>query len=241
MRPVTAVLDPGHPRLEAMPRPVRHRLPSAIFYLYVGWRANKLAAWTGGGKPSCGVDRTTAAMPGRAAMRRHSSTPRWFGAVLIALLLAGCAAEAPTASAPPLGPDMARVWFLRQADPTGGNVYASQPVVYVDRTPLVTIQQGTAFFHDFAPGRYRLSAQAVVARPMPVNTTFCTSSRGPKPMCRSSPSAIGNSAHRSAATALPCCQCTPISPKSLSTWRSRPALRPARHQTGPENCRPPLL
>ena len=95
-------------------------------------------------------------------MRAHSSIQSWpLGAILIALLLAGCAPEPPRAPAPPLAPGLARVWFLSQGDPTGGNIYASQPIVYVDRTPLVTIQQGTAFFHDFPPGRYRLSAQAV--------------------------------------------------------------------------------
>jgi hypothetical protein len=95
-------------------------------------------------------------------MRAHSSIQSWpLGAVLIAFLLAGCAPEAPVASAPSLAPGLARVWFLRQGDPTGGNVFASQPMVYIDRKPLVTIQQGTAFFHDFPPGRYRLSAQAV--------------------------------------------------------------------------------
>ena len=79
--------------------------------------------------------------------------------------LAGCAAPSattgPMTPAPPLAAGMARVWFLRQGDPPGGNIYASEPIVYVDRTPLVTIQQGTAFFHNFPPGRYRLSAQAV--------------------------------------------------------------------------------
>jgi hypothetical protein len=33
-------------------------------------------------------------------------------------------------------------------------------LIYIDRKPFTQIQQGTAFFHDFAPGRYRLSAQA---------------------------------------------------------------------------------
>jgi hypothetical protein len=83
------------------------------------------------------------------------------GVILISLLLAACAPKPPEASASPLAPGLARVWFLRQGDPTGGNIYASQPIVYVDRTALVTIQQGTAFFHDFPPGRYRLSAQVV--------------------------------------------------------------------------------
>jgi len=95
-------------------------------------------------------------------MHAHSSIQSWLlGGILIALLLAGCAPETPRATTPPLAPGLARVWFLRQSDPTGGNIYASQPIVYVDRTPLVTIQQGTAFFRDFSPGRYRLSAQAV--------------------------------------------------------------------------------
>jgi hypothetical protein len=102
-------------------------------------------------------------------MRAHSSIQSWpLGAILIALLLAGCAPQPPGAPASPqalpspLAPGLARVWFLRQEDdPTAGSIYASQPIVYVDRMPLVSIQQGTAFFHDFAPGRYRLSAQAV--------------------------------------------------------------------------------
>lgn len=85
--------------------------------------------------------------------------------ILLALLaLAGCAAQptttVATAAAPQLDPGAARVWFLRQADPPGGNIYAAQPLVYVDRAPLVQMPQGTFFFHDFPPGRYRLSAQA---------------------------------------------------------------------------------
>jgi hypothetical protein len=96
-------------------------------------------------------------------MRAHSSIQSWpLCAILIALVLAGCAPEPRgTAAVAPLAPGLARVWFLRQEDPTGGNIYASQPIVYVDRKPLATMQQGTAFFHDFSPGRYRLSAQAV--------------------------------------------------------------------------------
>lgn len=90
---------------------------------------------------------------GSAALRRA-------GAAL--LLLAGCAGTAATTTPnpAPLAPGMARVWFLRQADPTGGNIYAAAPLVYVNRAPFAQIQQGTAFFHDFPPGRYRLSAQA---------------------------------------------------------------------------------
>lgn len=89
--------------------------------------------------------------------------PGWARAGLAAALLAACAPQpATTASAPstPLAAGMARVWFLRQADPPGGNNYAAVPLVYVDRAPLSQIAQGTAFYHDFPPGRYRLSVQA---------------------------------------------------------------------------------
>ena len=88
----------------------------------------------------------------------------WLGAVLAALLLSGCAAPTPattpTAAAPPLAAGMARVWFLRQPDPPSGTVYSAQPMIFVNRAPFVQIPQGTLFFHDFAPGRYRLSVQA---------------------------------------------------------------------------------
>jgi hypothetical protein len=94
-----------------------------------------------------------------------SVMPSWVGAVLVALLLAGCVPQPattppPAAAAPPLAAGMARVWFLRQADPPGGNIYAADPMVYVDRAPLSQIKQGTFFSHDFLPGRYRLSVQA---------------------------------------------------------------------------------
>jgi hypothetical protein len=55
---------------------------------------------------------------------------------------------------------MARVWFLRQPDPPSGVVESASPMIFVNREPFVQISQGTAFFHDFSPGRYRLSAQA---------------------------------------------------------------------------------
>ena len=94
----------------------------------------------------------------------HRSLAGWAGCVLALSLLAACAAPTATtpAPAPPplLAAGMARVWFLRQADPPAGNIYAAVPTVYVDRAALAQIAQGTAFFHDFPPGRYRLSAQA---------------------------------------------------------------------------------
>lgn len=104
-------------------------------------------------------------------MRRTRSTlASGCGLLSCLILLAGCPAPesappaagpaAAAAPAPALRAGMARVWFLRQQDPPGGNVFAAVPMVFVDRTPLVQIAQGTAFYHDFAPGRYRLSAQA---------------------------------------------------------------------------------
>jgi len=95
-------------------------------------------------------------------MRAYSTVPNWIGALLAFMLLAGCVAPpaATTVTAPPLAPEMARVWFLRQADPPGGNNYAAAPLIYIDRKQFAQIQQGTAFFHDFPPGRYRLSSQA---------------------------------------------------------------------------------
>jgi hypothetical protein len=95
----------------------------------------------------------------------RSAVSAWLSAVLAALLLAGCAAP-PTATAtapttaPPLAAGMARVWFLRQPDPPSGIVFSAEPMIFVDRAPFVQISQGTVFFHDFSPGRYRLSAQA---------------------------------------------------------------------------------
>jgi hypothetical protein len=84
----------------------------------------------------------------------------WAGVAF--LLLSGCAGQPATTASTQLAlpAGMARVWFLRQADPTGGNIYAAAPLVYVNRAPLTQIREGTAFFHDFQPGRFRLSAQA---------------------------------------------------------------------------------
>ena len=91
------------------------------------------------------------------------SLPAWGGAFLALSLLAGCAgppAATQEAAAPPPAPGMARVWFLRQADPAGGNVFAADPMVSANGAPLGQIRQGTAFFHDFAPGSYRFGVQS---------------------------------------------------------------------------------
>ena len=79
------------------------------------------------------------------------------------LVLAGCAAQpGGTASQPPvpaLQPGMARVWVLRQPSSPGGNVAASDPMVFVNGQPLAQSAQGTVFFHDFQPGTYRFTVQ----------------------------------------------------------------------------------
>jgi hypothetical protein len=107
---------------------------------------------------------TIVLMRGRPQRVRHRVRDRIaiaVGVVAVGLLLAACAAPpSPADKAPPLAPGMARVWFLRLQDPPNRAGYAAVPMVYVDRAPLVPIEQGTAFFHDFpAPGRYRLSVQ----------------------------------------------------------------------------------
>ena len=87
--------------------------------------------------------------------------PMWLGLCMLAL---GSCAPQPTpaasqAPAPALGAGMVRVWFFRQADPTGGNVYAGAPIVYANGAAIGEVPQGTYFFHDFPPGKYRFTVQ----------------------------------------------------------------------------------
>jgi len=86
--------------------------------------------------------------------------PLWLGL----LVLAGCAAQpggtASQAPVPALQPNMARVWVLRQPSAPGGNVAASDPMVYANGAPVAQSAQGTVFFHDFQPGTYRFTVQA---------------------------------------------------------------------------------
>ena len=87
-------------------------------------------------------------------MRKESLTAAiWLG--LCMLFLQSCAPQLTAApSVPAVAPGMARVWFFRQADPTGGNVYAAAPIVYANGAAVGDLKQGTTFFHDFPPGRY---------------------------------------------------------------------------------------
>ena len=82
---------------------------------------------------------------------------------LFMLALADCSPR-PTAATsqaqiPAVRPSMARVWFFRQTDPTGGDVSAGMPIVYANGAPVGDVPQGTAFFHDFPPGKYRFTVQ----------------------------------------------------------------------------------
>ena len=94
-------------------------------------------------------------------LRVRLTTVIAFGLGLLAL--AGCAPQSQQAASkakdPPLQPGMARAWFFRQADPTGGNIYASDPIIYANGAAVGSIPQGTAFFHDFSPGKYRFTVQ----------------------------------------------------------------------------------
>lgn len=78
-------------------------------------------------------------------------------------LLVGCSPQANVATSQaqlsPIEPGMTRVWFFRQSDPTGGNVYAAEPIIYANGAPVGQIAQGTAFFHNFPPGKYRFTVQ----------------------------------------------------------------------------------
>jgi hypothetical protein len=93
--------------------------------------------------------------------RYRFMAPMWLGLCLLAV--AGCAPQstvgASQAQAPPVGPGMARVWFWRQPDPPGGNVEAATPVISANDAPVGEIKEGTAFFHDFPPGRYKFKVQ----------------------------------------------------------------------------------
>jgi hypothetical protein len=79
------------------------------------------------------------------------------------LVLAGCAAQpggtASQAPVPALQPGIARVWVLRQPSSPGGNIAASDPMVFVNGRPLAQSAQGTVFFHDLQPGTYRFTVQ----------------------------------------------------------------------------------
>ena len=60
---------------------------------------------------------------------------------------------------PAVPPGMARVWFLRQASPVNGNVWASVPEIYANGAAIGDIPAGSKFYRDFRPGTYGFTVQ----------------------------------------------------------------------------------
>jgi hypothetical protein len=100
----------------------------------------------------------------RAALmsRKRIST----GAMLIvSAIAAGALAAGPfaepagaqiTAPAPPPAPGLARVWFLRQFQPSES---LRMPMIFINGAPFASSVPGTAFYRDFAPGTYTFSVE----------------------------------------------------------------------------------
>jgi hypothetical protein len=65
-------------------------------------------------------------------------------------------AAQPAQLAPP-PPGLARVWFLRQYQPSEN---LSTPMIYVNGAPMTPSQPGTIFYRDFAPGVYTFSVDS---------------------------------------------------------------------------------
>ncbi len=95
----------------------------------------------------------------------------WRGTVVVVLLglitssLVGMspgAAIAPATAAeisalPPPPAGLARVWFLRQYEPSEN---LATPMIYVNGAPLATSYPGTIFYRDFPPGTYTFSVES---------------------------------------------------------------------------------
>src|SRR5216684_1768741 len=93
--------------------------------------------------------------------------PRRSFLIGVALLGLGLAAleggAAPAAAGPnaaqtagPVPPGVARVWFLRQFQPSES---LQMPMIFVNGAPLASSQPGTTFFRDFSPGSYAFSVE----------------------------------------------------------------------------------
>jgi hypothetical protein len=64
---------------------------------------------------------------------------------------------AQIAAVPPaVSPGVARVWFLRQFQPSES---LQMPMIFVNGAPLASSQPGTTFFRDFSPGSYAFSVE----------------------------------------------------------------------------------
>jgi hypothetical protein len=61
------------------------------------------------------------------------------------------------ASASPLAPGLARVWFLRTTDP---QEQFGDPIIYANGNQVGRSVPGVAFYHDFPPGTYAFTVQS---------------------------------------------------------------------------------
>ena len=91
---------------------------------------------------------------------------RWARLGALGLLaLAGCTPQPKVATSqaqlPPVEPGMARVWFFRQSDPTGGNVYAADPIVYANGAPVGQIAAGDRVFSQFPARKVQVYGAAL--------------------------------------------------------------------------------
>jgi hypothetical protein len=86
------------------------------------------------------------------------------GALALALLLISSAADlearaqtAPVPQAlPPPPASAARVWFLRQYEPSES---LATPMIFIDGAPLAPSVPGTIFYRDLAPGTYTFAVE----------------------------------------------------------------------------------
>jgi hypothetical protein len=79
---------------------------------------------------------------------------------MLADLAPGAVAAATEVQAPATAPGMTRVWFLRPAGSSNGNVWAATPMIYANGAPIGDIPAGTEFYRDFRPGTYSFTVQA---------------------------------------------------------------------------------
>lgn len=84
-------------------------------------------------------------------------TQQLIGAVLLVAEVMSRPALAQVASAaPPVPAGAARVWFLRQFQPSEG---LRTPTIFVNGAPFAGSQPGTVFYRDFPPGKYTFSVE----------------------------------------------------------------------------------
>ena len=93
-------------------------------------------------------------------MRRRLIIAIWLGFIA----LSGCISQPgpqnnALSSVPPVPPDMARIWMLRQIDIAYQNFSTADPAVFINEFDLGHIARGTVFYHDVPPGTYRLRVQ----------------------------------------------------------------------------------